>query len=155
MLLYFGIYVAFIFGSVVWEAFTVAYKARMEAFQYCPGNNCVIGIDNSTIASDELSFERLFTKCEFPDNMIEIPEEVEFNLRHQITLHLCPDMNGLLGDENGDSGTIRSNCLDATVATSKPASSTPINFLVPRLTPPIPKPSIVEKNTNSHNVGST
>ena len=64
--------------------------------------------------------------------MLVIPEEVEFDLQHQITLHLCPDINGLLGDENGDSGTIRSNCLNATLATSKTASSDPIDYLIPR-----------------------
>ena len=123
---HFGIYAAFIFGSVVWEAFTVAYKAKMEAFKYCPRKNCVIEIDNSTIVSDE-SFDREFTKCGFTEDVIEIQEKIEFNLRHQMTLHLCPDIIDLLGDENGDSGTIRSNCSDATIATSKTAPSDPIN----------------------------
>ena len=75
-----------------------------------PSENHAIERDNSTIASDELSFEQEFTKSGFSDDVIEIPEKVEFDLRRQITLHLYPDINGLLGDENGDSRTIRSNC---------------------------------------------
>ena len=36
LLLHFGIYLAYIFGSVVWEAFTVGYKMKMDGFQFCP-----------------------------------------------------------------------------------------------------------------------
>ena len=36
LLLHFGIYAAVIFGSVVWEAFTVGYKVKMNGYQYCP-----------------------------------------------------------------------------------------------------------------------
>ena len=32
LLLHFGIYLALIFGSVVWEAFTVGYNFKMDAF---------------------------------------------------------------------------------------------------------------------------
>ena len=57
LLSHFGIYLAYIFGSVVWEAFTVSYKASMEPFQYCPVKNYVIERDTSNIASDE-SFDQ-------------------------------------------------------------------------------------------------
>ena len=109
--------------------------------------NCVIERDNSTLASDEISFDREYAKCGFSEDVIEIPEEIEFDLRHQMTLHICPDIFGLLGDKNGNSGTIRSNCTDATIATSKTAPSTPINYFVPRPKPPILQPSTVKKKT--------
>ena len=101
MLSHFGIYIAVIFGSVVWEAFTKSYKTSTEAFQYYPVKNCAIKRYNTTIVSEE-SFDLEFTKCGFTDDVIEIPTEIEFDLRHQVTLHLCPNIIGLLGDENGD-----------------------------------------------------
>ena len=63
-----------------------------------------------------------------------MPESISFDPKNQITLHLAPDTNGLLGDENGDSGTIRTNCSDATLGTFKTALSAPIDYLVPRST---------------------
>ena len=115
----------------------MSYKVSMEQepFQYCPVKNCAIEKDTSTIASDE-SFDREFAKCGFTNDLIEITDEVEFNLRHQMTLNFCPDIVGLLGDKNGDSGASRSNCLDATIATSKTAPSTPIDYLIQRPKPP-------------------
>ena len=83
-------------------------------------------------------FDREFAKCGFIDDVIEIPTEVMFNLVHQVTIHVCPDIVGLLGDENGISGTIISMCLDATIATY-------INYLAPRPIPPSPKPSAVDR----------
>ena len=146
LLSHFGIYAVVIFGSVVWEAFTVGYKVMANGYQYCPSKNCAVEIDNSTIDSDK-SVDREFAKCGFTDNVLVILAEVEFDLPHQITLHLCPDINSLLGDENRDSGTIRSNCSDAIIATSKTAPSNPINYLVPRPTTLIPPPNTVEKET--------
>ena len=143
LLAHFGIYAAVIFGSVVLEAFTVACKLSMASFQWSPAKNCSIEIDNSTIASDRI-FDKEFAKCGFTDNVIEIPKEVMFNLIHQITLHVCPDIADLLGDENGDSGTITSMCSDATIATSKKALPTPINYLAPHPIPPSPKLSAVK-----------
>ena len=143
MLAHFGIYAAVIFGSVVWEAFTVVYKISMASFQWSPVKNCAIEIYYSTIASDK-SFDRELTKCEFTDDVTEIPKEVVFNLVHQITLQVCPDIIGLLGDENSDSGTITLMCLDATIATFKTAPSTPMKYLAPRPIPPSPKPSAVK-----------
>ena len=76
--------------------------------------------------------------------MIEIPDEVEFNLLHQMTIYLCPNIVGLLGDKNGDFGTIRSNCSEATITTSKTAPSAPIDYLIPRPKLPILQTSTVE-----------
>ena len=52
ILFYLGIYVALVFSSVAWEAFTVSYKTSMEPYQYCPTYRCTIERDTSTIASD-------------------------------------------------------------------------------------------------------
>ena len=104
----------------------MSYKTSMEAFQYYPVKNCAIERHTSAIASDK-SFDWKYAKYGFTDDLIEIRSEIEFDLRYQMTLHLCPDIVGLLGDENGDSCTIRSNCTDATIATSKTAPSTPID----------------------------
>ena len=114
----------------------MGYKVKMNGYQYCPRKNCAIEIDNSTIDSDE-SVDREFAKCGFTEDVLVIPPEVDFDLRHQITLHLCLDINGLLGDENGDSGTIRSNCSEATLATFKTAPSDPIDYLIPPPSDPI------------------
>ena len=43
LLFHFGIYLALIFGSVVWEAFTPQYKMRMDGFQYCPAKKTWCG----------------------------------------------------------------------------------------------------------------
>ena len=67
-----------------------------------------------------------------------------------MTLHLCPDIIGLFGNKNGESGTIRSNCSDATIVTSKTAPSTPIDYLVPCPKPPIIQTSTVEKEKNTY-----
>ena len=84
LLSHFGLYVAVIFGSVVWEAFTMEYKLKMDCYQYCPRKNCAVEIDNSTIDSDE-SVDREFAKCGFTDDVLVIPVEVEFDLPHQFT----------------------------------------------------------------------
>ena len=136
LLSHFGIYVALILGSVVWEAFTVSSKASMEPYQYCPVCCCVIERDTSTIASDD-SFDYEFAKCGLSDDMINIPNVIEFDPIQHITLHICPAIIGLLGDENGDSGTIRLDCSDATMVTSKTAPFAIINYLEPPSTPPL------------------
>ena len=79
--------------------------------------------------------------------MLVLPVEVELDLPQQFTLHLCPDINGILGDENGDSATFNSNVSDATLATSKTAPCTPINYLLPISTTPIPPPVLSEDET--------
>ena len=135
MLAHLGLYLAEIFGSVVWDAFTFEYKVRMDCFQYCPHKNCAVEIDTSSIESDE-SLAREFLKAGFTDGMLARPDIVEFDLQHQFTLHLCPDIKGMLGDENGDSATFKSNLSAATLATSRTAPCEPIHYLVPPTTPP-------------------
>ena len=102
----------------------------MEAFQYCSLRNCVVERDLSTIASDD-SFDRDFAKWGLTDDLIEVPPEIEFDLTNQVSLHVGTDIYGILGDVNGDSGTIRLNLSDATLATSKSVLPTPINYIVP------------------------
>ena len=124
----------------------------MIGIQYCPKNNCAIEIYNSTIDSDE-SVDWEFAKCGFTKDVLVILPEVEFDLRHQFILHHYPDINGLLGDEYGDSGIIRSICLNATLVTFKTSPSDPINYLIPRSTtpisPPTAPPTIPNNTTNS------
>ena len=145
LLSHFGLYVAHIFGSVVWEAFTVEYKLKMDCYQYYPIKNCAVEIDNSSIDLDE-SVDREFAKCGFTDDMLVLPDEVELDLPHQFTLHLYPDINGILGDENGDSATFKSNVSNATLATSKTAPSDPIQYLIPCPKPlTLPPSSVVNE----------
>ena len=89
------------------------YKVSMEPYQYCPIRCCAIKRDTSTIASDN-SFDHEFSKCGLSDDMIEISKYIHLDPVQQITLHICPDIVGNLGDENGNSGTIRSNYSNAT-----------------------------------------
>ena len=151
MLSHLGIYLAVIFGSIVWEAFTASYKVCMKLFQYYSVRNCAIEKDTLTIALDK-SFDWKFAKCGFTDDVIEIQDEVEFNLRHQMTLHLFPHIVGILDDnKNDDSGSIRSNCLDSIIATSKKAPLIHIDYLIPLPKPITPQQSSVENEKNSHN----
>ena len=50
-----------------------------------------------------------------------------------ITLKLGPDSGGILGDGNGDSATINTNCSAATFGTTKSFLLPPINYLTPTL----------------------
>lgn len=75
LLSHFGIYLTNVFGYVVWEAFTELYRTIMEAFQYCPLENCTIDKDALTIASDD-SFDCDFTKCGFTNDLIEISHKI-------------------------------------------------------------------------------
>ena len=129
LLSHFGIYLALIFGSVVWEAFTARYKKKMDAFQFCHIKQCAVELDNWTIGSTE-STDLDFTRMGFTEDLQILPKEILFDPKNQFTLHVCPDVNGLLSDENGDSGTIRSYCSDATLGTFKTAPSEPINYLI-------------------------
>ena len=104
LLAHFVLYVAHILGSAVWEAFTVEYKLKIDCYQYGLIKNCAVEIDNLSIDSDE-SVNREFAKCGFTDDMLVLPDEIELDLPHQFTPHPCPDINGVLGDENGDSVT--------------------------------------------------
>ena len=144
MLAHLGLYLAEIFGSVVWDAFTFEYKLPMDGYQYCPNKRCAVEIDNSSIESDD-SISREFFKAGFINDMLVLPAEVELDLPQQFTLHLCPDIDGILGDENRDSATFNSNVSAATLATSKTAPCTPINYLLPVSTLP-PSPSVSAEN---------
>ena len=75
LLSYFGIYLALIFGSVVWEAFALEYKLKMNVFQFCPLQQCAVEIDNSTIDSTE-STDLDFVRCGFTDNLLILPKVV-------------------------------------------------------------------------------
>ena len=156
ILFHLGIYVALIFGSIVWEAFTVSYKASIELYQYCPNRDCAIEINTSTITSDD-SFDHEFSKCGLSDDMINIPDVIELDPAQQITLHICPNIVGLLGDENVDSGTIRSDCSATTIATSKTTPFEIINYLEPPPIPPLvnPAPLTVPTSTSTSKEDAT
>ena len=124
----------------------MAYRTSMEAFQYCPVKYCAVEIDASTIASDD-SFDYDFAKCRFTGDLIEIPCEIEFDLTHQVSLHVCADICGILGYVNKDSGTVRSNLSTATLATSQLVLPIPINYLVQIQTPRSASVSTKENQT--------
>ena len=122
----------------------------MDEFQYFLLKNCAIERDLSMIASDD-SFDCDFAKWGLTYNLIEIPHEIEFNLIHQVSLNVGADICGILGDVNGDSGTIRSNLSDATLTTSQSVLPKPVNYLVPIQTPVSPSnnssaPASTEEN---------
>ena len=60
ILAHLGIYVAVVFGCVVWEGFTVQYKASMEPYYYCPNRGCAVEMDNNTTIASDDSFDREF-----------------------------------------------------------------------------------------------
>ena len=101
----------------------MGYKIKVDAYQFYPVKNCAMELDNSTIDSNK-NVDHEFTRCGFTDDVLVIPPEIALDLKHQITLHLYPGINGLLGDKNGDSGTITSNCSGATLGTFKTAPLT-------------------------------
>ena len=91
--------------------------------------------------------DREFAKCGFTDDILVIPDEVELDLLHQFTLHLCPYINGTLEAENRDSPSFKENLSNATLATSKIVPSDPIQYLILCPTPPIFPPSSVVNET--------
>ena len=125
---------------------------KMDGFQFCPVKQCAVEVDNSTIGSTE-STDLDFARCGFSEDLLILPKEISFDPKNQFTLHVCPDVDGLLGDENGDSGTIRTNCSDATLGTFKTAPSEPIDYLVPRSTittfPPTAPTQILNNDTSN------
>lgn len=111
LLSHLGIYFEFVFGSVVWDAFTDLYRLYMKDFQYCPLRKCAIervgssdAFMNSTIASNDstTSIDQCFAKWGL-HNDYDVPPEIEFNLTNQVSLHIGTDICGILGDINGDS----------------------------------------------------
>ena len=77
LLSHFGIYIALIFGSVVWEVFTAQYKMRIDMFQYCPLKKRVVELDNSTINSTKSS-DLDFTRMGFSEDLLTIPKDISF-----------------------------------------------------------------------------
>ena len=86
---------------------------------------------NSTIASNDsaTSIDQCFAKWGL-HNDYDVPPEIEFDLTNQVSLHIGADLCGILGDIKGDSGTIRTDCSDATAATSHSHLPKPINYLI-------------------------
>ena len=76
LLSHFGIYLAVVFGSVVWEAFVDPYRISMDAFQYYPLKNCAIKRDLPRITSDD-SFDCNFAKWGLTDNLIEVKDRIQ------------------------------------------------------------------------------
>ena len=112
----------------------------MKEFQYCLIRKCAIerlgptdASMTSTIASNDsaTSIDQCFAKWGL-HNDFDVPPEIEFDLTNQVSLHIGADICGILGDIKGDSGTIRTDCSDATAATSKSLLPTPINYLIKR-----------------------
>ena len=131
----------------------------MDEFQYCPDKKRVVEIDTSTIDSTKTT-DLDSRRMGFTVDVLKIPDDILIDPRHQITLHVCPDVNGLLGDENGDSGTITSHFSDATLGTFRTAPSEPINYLIPRSIstpcpppppPPTPPTQLAPAPTNNNN----
>ena len=129
LLAHFGIYLVQIFGSVIWQAFTTSYKLKMDEYQYCPHTCRAIEIDSETIGTSE-SLEEDFNRCGFADDVIEIRDDVHLDLAHQLTIHICCNIQGLLGDDNGDAATFNSGTSAATIATSKTAPADPILYKI-------------------------
>ena len=134
-----AIYLEQIFGVVIWEAFTNDYKESMSSFAYCNTKQCAVEITadtpnstGSSIASDDsanlnsmLSRFGLDQHIESEDNW-----EFPFDLTQQVSLHIGADCSGILGDAEGDSGTVRTDCSAATLATTKAYLEPPINYLL-------------------------
>ena len=64
------------------------------------------------------------------DDVIEVQDDVHLDLSHQLTLHLCPNIIGILGDNNGDTATFNLGTSAATIATSKTAPPDPILYKI-------------------------
>ena len=115
----------------------------MSSFVYCNTKQCAVEITankspstGSSIASDDsanlnsmLSRFGLEQQVENKDNW-----DVSFVLSQQVSLHISADCGGIRGDAAGDSGTVRTDCSTATLATTKAYLEPPINYL---LVPPV------------------
>ena len=123
----------------------------MSSFAYCNTKQCAVEITadksnsiGSPIASDDsanlnsmLSRFGLDQHVDSEDNW-----EFPFDLSQQVSLHIGADCSGILGDAEGDSGTVRTDCSAATLATTKVYLEAPINYLlVSPVTPIEPTPS--------------
>ena len=59
---------------------------------------------------------------------------MSFDLSQQVSLHIGADCGGILDDAAGDSGTVRTDCSAATLATTKAYLELPMNYI---LVPPV------------------
>lgn len=62
----------------------------------------------------------------------DVPQDVTFDISQQVTLHVGAGIIGILGDCNGDAGTIKSKCSNATLGSSESHLKPPINCLLLR-----------------------
>ena len=114
---------------------------------------------NSKIASNDsaASIDQCFAKWGLHNNY-DVPPEIEFDLTNQVSLYIGADICGILGDIKGNSGTIRTDCSDATAATSKSILPKPINYLIKR-NPQNPDPTsnniqVEDSNNNAPTLSS-
>ena len=71
-----------------------------------------------------------------------IPLEVTFDLTQQVTLNIDAVIGGILGNCNGNAGTIKTNCFNVTLKSSKLYLKASINYLL--------KPSQSQQQTYCH-----
>ena len=58
-----------------------------------------------------------------------------FDISQQVTLHVGADIIVILGDCNGDAGTINTKCSNATLGSSESYLKAPINYLLRPILP--------------------
>lgn len=87
----------------------------------------------SSITTDDSAadIDQCFANCGLHQAFDEVLKEIEFGLIHQVSLHINADICGILNNINGDSGTIRTDCSNVTLASSKSLLPTPINYHIP------------------------
>ena len=119
ILSHFAIYLGMIFGSVVWDTFTNNYRLSLANFPYYPLKKCAIermAEANTSVSSliatnnSVADINQFFSNCGLSYDFKEVSHEIEFDLTHQVSLHIGADICGILGDINGDSGTIKTDC---------------------------------------------
>ena len=148
LLCHFGIYLKVRFESIVWEDFLDPYRTSMKAFQYCPLRKCVVertaATDASMIVTDDFgnSFDCDFSNLGLTEDLWEVPHKIKFDMTYQVSLLVGTIICGILGNINGDSGTIRSNLSAAALVTFKSVLPTPINYLNSSQTPIPPSNNI-------------
>ena len=115
----------------------------MSSFVYCNTKQCAVEITankspstGSSIASDDsANLNSMLSRFGLEQHVeIEDSWDVSFDLSQQVSLHIGADCSGILGDAEGDSGTVRTDCSAATLATTKAYLEPPINYL---LVPPV------------------
>ena len=140
-LTHFIIYLEVVFGSVVWNVFTDEYRLRIANFWYCSLKKCAIETTakpdsyvSSSIATNDstANINQFFSDCRIFHDFDEFPNEIQFDLSHQVTLIIGTDIYGILSDFNDDyTTTTKTDCFAATLHSIK--SNIPIltNYLPP------------------------